>query len=322
MPYAILRFAKRKMGAVSAIEKHNERKKEAYKSNPDIDQRFTQDNYHLEERTVDSYRRELRRRIEAAGCRTRKDSVTMVETLITASPEFMRSLSHSEKREFFNSAYGFMKEKIGSENIVSAVVHMDEKTPHMHLCFCPITKDGRLSAKSILGNQAQLSKWQTDFHQCMSEKWPVLERGKSAMETGREHVPLWLYKSADRLDKEFERITAALSNINAFNAGKKRDTALELLSRWIPEAERFTAQVKKVDQYIHKLEQGYKEYERRYTNANSRLKEIAGDSEKELRKHQDEIYRLQQILQKQQRLLQKIPPSVLEQIKAGKRKER
>lgn len=37
MPYAILRFAKRKDGAVSAVGRHIERKKEDYKSNPDID---------------------------------------------------------------------------------------------------------------------------------------------------------------------------------------------------------------------------------------------------------------------------------------------
>lgn len=47
MPYAILRFKKTKMGAVSAAYKHNERKKEDYKSNPDIDVNRNVDNYHL-----------------------------------------------------------------------------------------------------------------------------------------------------------------------------------------------------------------------------------------------------------------------------------
>ena len=47
MPYAILRFQKRKAGGVAACERHNERKKEAYKSNPDIDMERSKDNYHL-----------------------------------------------------------------------------------------------------------------------------------------------------------------------------------------------------------------------------------------------------------------------------------
>ena len=134
MPYAILRFAKRKAGAVSAINKHNERTKEAYKSNPDIDIAKNDFNYHLI-KAQQSYRKEINQRIEKAGCKTRRDSVVMVETLITASPEFMISLSSSDQRLYFQQAFDFMKDKIGEENIISATVHMDEKTPHMHLSF-------------------------------------------------------------------------------------------------------------------------------------------------------------------------------------------
>ena len=67
---------------------------------------------------------------------------------------------------------------------------MDEKTPHLHLCFTPITKDGRLSAKEILGNRAQLSKWQDEFHAHMSKAFPGLQRGESALVTKRseEHT--------------------------------------------------------------------------------------------------------------------------------------
>ena len=50
-----------------------------------------------------------------------------------------------------------MERKIGNGNIFSAVVHMDEKTPHLHLCFTPISEVGRLSAIEILGIRAQLS---------------------------------------------------------------------------------------------------------------------------------------------------------------------
>ena len=90
MPYAILRFQKRKAGGVAACERHNERKKEAYKSNPDIDMERSKNNYHLVAPPKYTYKKEINRKVAEAGCRTRKDSVMMVETLITASPEFIQ----------------------------------------------------------------------------------------------------------------------------------------------------------------------------------------------------------------------------------------
>ncbi len=151
MPYAILRFQKRKAGGVAACERHNERKKEAYKSNPDIDMERSKNNYHLVKPPRYTYKKEINRMVAEAGCRTRKDSVMMVETLITASPEFMNSLPPEEQKAYFTMALDFISERVGEKNILSAVVHMDERTPHMHLCFVPITPDNKLSAKSILG---------------------------------------------------------------------------------------------------------------------------------------------------------------------------
>lgn len=317
MPYAILRFQKRKAGGVSAIERHNERKKEAYKSNPDIDLAQIKDNYHLV-RPPSTYRKEINRLIEQAACRVRRDSVVMVETLITASPNFMSSLSPPEQREYFERAFTFISERIGQQNILSSTVHMDEKTPHMHLSFCPITKDNKLSAKLILGNQAQLSKWQTDFHRYMSARWPELQRGVSSMITKRKHIPVWLFKQAQRLDKQFDEINTALANINAFNAGTKRDKALELLVKWIPEAEKFTAQLKSVNQHIESLEKALNTQSRVVDN----LRVEAFANEEEAKKTSSEVYRLQRQLDQQKRLLERVPPEVWEQLKNRKERSR
>jgi hypothetical protein len=240
-----MRFQKKKAGGCSACYTHNERLKEAYKSNPDIDPAKKHLNYHIVAPQC-GYRRAVSKMIAAAGCRTRRDSTVMVETVITASPEFMRPLPAPEQREYFQRAFDFMEEKIGGDNIIAATVHMDEKTPHMHFTFCPITPDRRLSAKDILGNQARLSQWQTDYHAAMSSRWPVLERGLSSMETGRKHIPVWLFKAAERLDKQFGEIELALADISAINARKKREEAMRLLAAWLPQAERFTAQLKTV----------------------------------------------------------------------------
>ena len=179
MAYAILRFAKHKGGASKALSAHHERTKEVYASNPDIDAERTKQNFHLVTPRW-SYEQEIRHRIRMAGCRVRKDSVKFVDTLVTVSPEFAKA-HESEMPEYFNRAFSFLKERVGEENIISAVVHMDEKTPHLHLCFVPLTKDKRLSAKEILGNKKSMIRWQDDFYACMAERWPELERGTPAV---------------------------------------------------------------------------------------------------------------------------------------------
>ena len=47
MAYAIMRISKCKSGAIGRLEKHHERKKQEYKSNPDIDQTRSSQNFHI-----------------------------------------------------------------------------------------------------------------------------------------------------------------------------------------------------------------------------------------------------------------------------------
>ena len=110
MPYAILRFQKRKAGGVAACERHNERRKEAYKSNLDIDVERSKNNYHLIAPPKYTYKKEINRMVAEAGCKVRKDSVMMVETLITASPEFMNQLPPEEQKAYFQTALDFISE--------------------------------------------------------------------------------------------------------------------------------------------------------------------------------------------------------------------
>ena len=132
--YAIMRFAKYKGPEISGIEAHNERTKEKYASNPDVDTSRSHLNFHLIE-PQGKYRAEAEKQIAAAGCRTRTDSVRLVEMLVTASPEFFKDKKREEIRTFFQTALDFIKQKQNPDTIISAVVHMDEKTPHMHLSY-------------------------------------------------------------------------------------------------------------------------------------------------------------------------------------------
>lgn len=78
--------------------------------------------------------------------RVRKDAVKMCDCVLTMP----QSLDPRREREFFEVAYSFLAQRYGHENVVSAWVHKDESTPHMHFAWVPVTKDGRLSAKSVV----------------------------------------------------------------------------------------------------------------------------------------------------------------------------
>ena len=133
--YTILRFAKYKGPEIGNIEAHNERTKEKYASNPDVDISRSKYNFHLIE-PERKYRAEAERQIKKAGCRTRSDSVRVVEALVTATPEFFQGKKKSEIRAYFQEALAFLQQNQDPKTIISAVVHMDEKTPPYAPFFC------------------------------------------------------------------------------------------------------------------------------------------------------------------------------------------
>ncbi len=251
--YAIMRFAKYKGPEISRIEAHNERTKEQYASNPDIDLTRTHLNFHLIE-PQNRYRAEAEQQIAAANCRTRSDSVRLVETLITGSPEFFKGKNQQEIRAYFQHALDFLQQKQRPETFVSAVVHLDEKTPHMHVSFVPLTEDKRLSAKEIIGNRNHLIAWQDAYWRHMVAKFSELERGESASLTGRTHIPPQVFKQMARLTKKRQRIEAVLDSVNPFNAKGKAAEIRHLLDDYIPGVEKMTTTLKKYKAAFEEVE--------------------------------------------------------------------
>ena len=301
--YAILRFEKHKGNPARPLEAHHERQKEKYASNPDIDTSRSKYNFHIVKRSG-RYYRFIKKRVEETGCRTRKDSTRFVDTLITASPEFFKGKSPKEVQAFFQRAGDFLIDRVGRQNIISAVVHMDEKTPHLHLTFVPLTEDNRLSAKEILGNRANLSRWQDDFYAYMVEKYPDLERGESSRITGRKHIPTRLFKQAVSLSRQAKKIEKVLNEIGTFNSGKKKAEALALLKKWFPQMENFSGQLKKYQVTIDDL-----------LAENTKLEERAKASEKGKMSNTIERARLESELNELQRVIDRLPPDVLAQLK-------
>ncbi len=270
MAYAILRFEKRRGGPATALEKHHERKKENYASNPDIDKTRSGLNYHLVE-PKHKYYAEIQSRIEAAKCKVRKDSIRFIDTIVTASPEFFAQHSQADARKYFETALDFLKQEVGQKNIFSAVVHMDERNPHMHLCFVPLTKDKRLSAKDIIGNRNKLVEWQDKFYDCMTMEFPQLERGESAAVTKRKHVPTWLFKQANRLTEEMSAIQNEIENIGAFNSGKQKEKILKMLLEWYPQINAFESKLKPYEQQIKILEDNQQVIENQSRSKDARV---------------------------------------------------
>ena len=264
--FAILRFAKYKGPEISNIESHNERTKENYASNPDIDKSRSHLNFHLIT-PEQKYRAEAERQIKEVGCLTRSDSVRVVEALVTASPEFFKGKKKAEIKAYFQEALDFIQQHQNPRTIISAVVHMDEKTPHMHLSFVPLTKDGRLSAKEIVGNKKKLTWWQDEFWKHMVKKYPDLERGESASKTGRTHIPPRLFKEAVHLNRMKDQIMAILNDSNPFNKKAKAEELEALLDKYIPGVEVMRTKLKKYDKTYKELTAENAELEKKLNSA-------------------------------------------------------
>ncbi len=304
--YAILRFAKYKGPEIGRIEAHNERTKEIYASNPDVDLSRSKDNIHLVT-PQRKYRAEAERQIAMAGCRTRSDSVRVVEALITASPEFFEGKKKSEVRAFFQEALDFITAHQPKETIISAVIHMDEKTPHMHLSFVPLTTDGRLSAKDIVGNKKKLTWWQDEFWKHMVKKYPELERGESASQTGREHIPPRIFKEMTRLNKQREKLAELLTGVNPLNAKSRTAEIAKLLDKYIPNVERMHTQLKKFNGVFTETVSENEQLKAENAELSDKLKEASTESVlKKLKTAQ-----LQRDYEQATRILRQIPPEIL-----------
>ena len=307
--YGILRFAKYKGPEIGHIEAHNERTKEKYASNPDVDTSRSSRNFHLVT-PQRSYRAEAEKQIAEAGCRTRSDSVRVVEALVTASPEFFKGKKRAEIKEYFDYALDFIKSHQNSKTIISATVHMDEKTPHMHLCFVPLTEDGRLSAKDIVGNKKKLTWWQDEFWKHMVKKYLELERGESAGETGRQHIPPRLYKEAIHLNSLRGKLMELLSSTNPLNAKSRTAEITDLLDEYIPGVEKMKTKLKKFDTENKTL-----------TAENAALEselEAAKDAGREKIANRLKYARMEQELRDLHALVDSIPTEIVESYKRQK----
>ena len=168
---------KYKRGDIVGIERENERD-ENYKSarNPQIDKSRTHLNYHTLPHEK-KYLAFIDKRIkELVPKRKIKDDAVLITSFILGSDkEFFAGITPETQKQFFDDCTEFFAERYGKENVVSAVMHLDESTPHLHFNLMPVT-GGRLCAKELFDRTA-LRELQTDFYEVVGKKYG-LKRGK------------------------------------------------------------------------------------------------------------------------------------------------
>lgn len=156
--------------------KENEQERKGLIRNKDIDLSKTHLNYDLVESNLNLYQR-IKKRVEEVreNSRIQKNSVVDVSNIITLNKEQFEEWGEDKSKEYFREVYNYFCDEFGKENVVSAKVHMDETTPHMHLHFVPI-KDGKLQCRSVL-NQSRFNKVHTNAPKYLQEKGFNVVRG-------------------------------------------------------------------------------------------------------------------------------------------------
>lgn len=197
---------KYKRGDIVGIERENERD-EKYKStrNPQIDKSRTHLNYHTLPHEK-KYLAFIDERIkELAPKRKIKDDAVLITSFILGSDkEFFDGIAPETQKRFFSDCTEFFAERYGKENIVSAVVHLDESTPHLHFNLMPVTY-GRLCAKELF-DRAALRELQTDFHEVVGKKYGLM-RGKDG--STAKHLDTVAFKAKKMTEAAEEKIREA-----------------------------------------------------------------------------------------------------------------
>lgn len=208
MSYCVARMEKMKSDNLVGIGNHNQRRFSNH-SNKDIDVSKSHLNYDILDK-VKSYKTDIEGYINAnksSKRAVRKDAVLVCEWIITSDSDFFESMSPADTREYFQTAIDFFAERYGSKNLMYAQVHLDERTPHMHLGIVPFDKDNKLTAKTMFDREA-LQDIQNELPIYMNERGFKVERGRAGSEA--KHLTVQEYKD---VQKEIKKQSEVLDGV-------------------------------------------------------------------------------------------------------------
>lgn len=225
--FCIMRTEKRKRTDITGIQKENTRTATEYnnKVSPGMDV------FNVVLKESNNWLQDINNEIKAAGAKTRSNSVLALDTIYTASPNFFQGKTNQQNDDFFKDCLQFHQEHFG--HIISAVIHYDETTPHLHVVSVPLTKDGRLSARDVIGNKSKMSKTQDSFFEQVGRGYG-LARGihmdgqeKKQHISAQEHELREIKQEIAREKEHLEAIEHSEESAR-IRAQKCRQTAAEL----------------------------------------------------------------------------------------------
>lgn len=183
--YQIVRVQKIKSTGIGLAQRHNLRQyTDKHPAPKNINTELSKNNYSMFKCPTRKFADIIKTRVQAVQDQQkrqiRKDCPRALEYMITASPEFFLGSDEKDQKKYFENALEFIKKRHGEENLVSAEIHLDEETPHLHVIVVPIRQleDGKikLDPKSFC-TPKELRDLQTNFNKQVAKKYG-LERGE------------------------------------------------------------------------------------------------------------------------------------------------
>ena len=264
MSYAIIRNANYKRDNLPGLYKHTERKNTNY-SNKDIDKNKSINNYSIKKCTT-TYSNAIKQLIKENDLKCRITSYTnlVCEFIITSDKEFFETIGEEETKRYFQTAYNFVAnyKELGEKYILSAKVHMDESTPHLHLVFVPVVRKlDKKSGKTV--NKIACSEYwkgkdsykqlQDNFYQYIVDNGFNLKRGKTR---DVEHLSTEKLKQITNYDNiKYELSQETIQPINH----KNTDLIIQQNNELIKYTNKLKIQLSKSYNAINKLEELQKE---------------------------------------------------------------
>ena len=242
MSYAIVRNEKLTRAEINGKGTHNDRKAKNH-TNKDIDPTRTHLNYYIKKNKL-TYTKEFDKYMKENNLQghLRSNSIIMCQMVFTSDQSFFDKIGEKETKRYFDECYKFIcnYKNLGEKNIISAVVHLDEGAPHMHLMFVPVvhTKDkegkeiDKICARDFWKGRDSYRKLQDAYFNHVKSKGFELERGMFVEDTNRKHYTVEEYKKITNYENTKKILneiklelpeTPDITDIKVNRLSKKRD---------------------------------------------------------------------------------------------------
>lgn len=226
----------------------------------------------------------------------RTDAVRFLSHILSGTHEDMISIFSDEKKKeaWVRANFEFIKEQYGADNIVRFSLHLDEKTPHIHAITIPLTQEGKLSAKEVMGDKFALQKKQTRYAEYM--KPFGLERGE--LGSAAKHESLDEYRRREnQIALKVNEPIEVVEKKTLFGSSVDKDATIEKFQNDI-KVYRVLLEDEK-----NKANKKYQEEEKRRIKAEKQLKTLNEQASKKVKELQSDIKPLTSVINSSEELI-------------------